>query len=123
PITTATIAMLSALEHLGAKKLAIVSPYSRQSGLDLESTLTANGHQVVAANHHDFLPDSGDSRVWYATNRQPKDITVQMLKQIDVSDADTTLLSSTNWPTLAVINQIEQEYGKQVVTSNQSILW
>lgn len=123
PIITATNAMLAALAHLDSKKLAVVSPYSARSGLDLETTLTANGHQVVSAVHHDFFPESGDPRVWYATNRQPKDITLRLLREIDVTDADTILLPSTNWPTLAVLEQIEQLYGKQVVGSNQSILW
>ncbi|MGB3414087.1 MAG: hypothetical protein WBA28_05165 [Microbacteriaceae bacterium] len=123
PLITATNSMLAALAALQAHRLAVVSPYNAKSGSDLEETLTTNGFDVVASSHHDFLPESGDPRVWFATNRQPKDITLRFLAQLDMSQADAILIPSTNWPTLAVIQKIEELYRLPVITSNQSILW
>lgn len=123
PIATATDTMLSALEAVGAENLAVLTPYSKKSGDDLETTLATQGFNVVSSRHRDFFPDSDDPREWFATNRQPLDITIQLLDEMDISEADTILIASTNWATIAAIPELEAKYSKPVISSNQSILW
>jgi maleate isomerase len=123
PIVTATDAMLAALCEIDAKRLALVTPYTQRSGALLEATFSDHGLEVVSSLHRDFREGSEDPRVWYETNRQPATTAYRMARKADVSDADAVLLSSTNLTTLPLLEQLEQDLGKPVVSTNQSILW
>lgn len=44
-------------------------------------------------------------------------------RRIDVDDADGVYVSCTNWATFDVIDALERDLDKPVVTSNQATLW
>lgn len=123
PVVTATNALLGALEHVGARRIAVATPYSIASGEVLEATFAEHGFAVAAALHRDFSLESSDPRVWYVTNRQPATSAYEMARAVDHPDADTVVVVSTNFATLQVLEQLEQDLGKRVITTNQSILW
>lgn len=123
PVITATNALLAALDASGARNLALATPYSNGSGQVLEQTLSENGYNVTAALHRDFSLESPDPRVWFLTNRQPPIRTYELARAVDNGDADTLVIVSTNWATLPIIDFLERDTGKRVITSNQSILW
>ncbi|MCU1440283.1 MAG: maleate cis-trans isomerase [Rhodoglobus sp.] len=123
PVVTATNALLAALEHAGAERLALATPYSSESGNLLEATLTEHGYHVTSSLHRDFSLESEDPRVWYLTNRQPATLAYGIAKSVDTPDADTVVIVSTNFATLQIIERLEADLGKRVITTNQSILW
>ena len=41
----------------------------------------------------------------------------------DVSGADAVLLSGTGLPTVGMLETLEQDLGKPVISSNQALLW
>lgn len=123
PVVTATGAMLMALSELEVWRVALVTPYQPKSGVLLERTLRNDGLDVVSSLHRDFREGSRDPREWYETNRQPATTVYQMARMADVDDADALLLSATNFSTLSVLDQLERDQGKPVVSTNQSILW
>jgi maleate isomerase len=123
PVVTATIAMLAALEHLQIRRLALVTPYSAESGAILESTLAENGVAVTASVHRDFSRESDDPRVWYLTNRQPDEVAYEMARNLDRSRAEAVLIASTNLATLQIVDQLERDIGVPVISSNSSIVW
>jgi maleate isomerase len=123
PVVTATNAMLAALAALGVSAPALITPYTPRSGDILEATLRDNGREAVRARHRDFRLESDDPREWFNTNRQPVTEAYRMARGIDGTDADGILIASTNLPTFGIIEQLERDAGKPVVTSNQAILW
>ena len=44
-------------------------------------------------------------------------------KQADVKDADGILIFATNFRTLEVLNRLEAELRKPVMSSNQALMW
>ncbi|MDR5700930.1 maleate cis-trans isomerase family protein [Agromyces aerolatus] len=123
PVVTATNALLAALEFSGAKRLAVATPYSAVSAGILEGTLRDHGYDIAASIHRDFSLESSDPRVWYLTNRQPATLSYEIAKSIEDVDADTVVMVSTNWATLQIVEFLERDTGKLVLTTNQSILW
>ena len=47
----------------------------------------------------------------------------RLARQADVPDADAVLLSGTGLPTIGVLELLERDLGKPVVSSNQALLW
>jgi maleate isomerase len=43
--------------------------------------------------------------------------------QLDRTKADAIVLSCTNWPTMEVIERLERETGKPVITTTQATVW
>ncbi|TDE14369.1 hypothetical protein [Jiangella asiatica] len=123
PVVTATNALVVALAHVGARRLALATPYSARSGEILEATLNAQGYEIAASLHRDFSLESADPRVWYLTNRQPATMAYEIARSVDTAKADTVVIVSTNLATLQVVDYLEADLGKQVITTNQSIVW
>lgn len=123
PVVTATNALLAALEFSGAERLAVATPYSAGSGDILEHTLRDHGFEIASSIHRDFSLESADPRVWYLTNRQPATLSYEIAKSLESVEADTVVMVSTNWATLQIVEHLERDTGKRVLTTNQSILW
>jgi maleate cis-trans isomerase len=47
----------------------------------------------------------------------------QLARQADAPDADAVLLSGTGLPTVGVLEVLERDLGKPVISSNQASLW
>jgi maleate isomerase len=113
--TTAT-AIRRALEALDAKSMVLVTPYS-QAVTDHESeffraigidVLTAKGHNLGHSDKYCAAPPSywRDSAL---AARHP--------------NADLYFLSCANIDAIGVVDELERELGKPVITSNQAVLW
>lgn len=123
PVVTATNAMLAAAKQLGLERIAVVTPYGQESGTAFEQTLAESGLTVVSALHRDFRLESDDPREWYVTNRQPATEVYAMARKADTKGAEAVVIAATNLSTFGIIEQLETDLGKPVLTSNQCILW
>ena len=123
PVVTATNAMLAAAGQLGIANAAVVTPYNDASGRDFEQTLRDNGIAISSALHRDFARESTDPRIWYLTNRQPPSEVYAMARKADVDAADAIIIAATNLPTFDIIEHLERDVRKPVITSNQSVVW
>lgn len=123
PVITATNALLAALHATGARSIALATPYSVASAEILETTIVEHGFRVTASVHRDFSLETEDPRVWYLTNRQPATRSYELAKAVENAEADTLVIVSTNWATLQIVEYLEADTGKQVLTTNQCILW
>ena len=67
----------------------------------------------------------GTLQRWFFTSigQIPVESAYRLARFVDRPDADAIFLSCTNLATLGVIEAIEQELGKPVVTSNQATFW
>jgi maleate isomerase len=122
PVVTATDALNAALRDLALTKISLLTPYTSRSGEELEATLADAGVAVVSSRHHDFRPESGESREWYLTNRVAPERIVQMAGELDTAGAQALVIASTNLAALPAIPVLEKLRGVPVLTTNQAII-
>lgn len=111
---TAARAVLVALQHLGVKKLALGTPYpeaiSAKGRIFWEAAgFDIVGHQRLAGVQNIY--DENEERAY------------QLARQANTPDAEAVLLSGTGLPTVGVLDALEQDLKKPVLSSNQASLW
>jgi maleate isomerase len=111
---TAARAVRAALQHLGVKKLALGTPYPESIGARGQAYWKAAGFQVVT---HRRLP--GVENI-YAENEQRA---YQLAREADAPEAEAVLLSGTGLPTVGVLEVLEEDLGKPVISSTQAAFW
>ncbi|MCG8335596.1 MAG: arylmalonate decarboxylase [Proteobacteria bacterium] len=108
--------VLQALRAFKATKIVIASPY-----LDDVNTLEANyledqGFEILEFQGMNILHDSDIRRV------DPKFIK-DYAKKTDCDEAEAIFISCGGLRSIEIIDALEQEVGKPVVTSNQAMFW
>jgi len=114
PALTAAQAILAALEHLGVKRLALATPYPESISAMGRAYWEAAGLTVVG-----YARLSGVTNIYDESEERA----YRLARQADVPDADAVLLSGTGLPTIGVLELLERDLGKPVVSSNQELLW
>jgi len=110
-------AVVEALKSLGAKRIAACSPYSDEVNRRLQAYYTQAGFQILTFAAVDRKRvtniDAADPEVAY-----------QLAKSVGHPEAEAIFISCTAFRGAAeVIEQLEHETGKPVVTSNQATFW
>ena len=123
PAVTATSAMVEALRALEVRRIGLVTPYTKERTQVLQEFLGNRGFEVVAVASRDFSEGSKDPREWYETNRQPPTVAYVMARQVAVPTAEAVLISGTNLRTLEVLEHLEKDTGRPVISTNLCILW
>lgn len=116
PATTTSTALLEALAHLGIKRLALGSAYIPSVNSICAAFLEANGYKVVA---HDGLNVLDNLQI----GRLDVQTAYDMGKQVDRPDADAVVLACTNWKSMDVIERLERDIGKPVLSTTQVSIW
>lgn len=114
--TTAATAQVEALKELGARKIVIGGPWSTEVNKTIVRFAEQNGAEVLA-----------DDAMGIVANREVGLLDAQtafdMGKKLSRPDADAVLLACGNWKTFSIIDKLEREIGKPVLTTNQVSLW
>jgi len=111
---TAARAIHEALRHLGVRRLALATPYPDAIASAGLRYWRAAGFDVVAHRRLDGVAsiyDETEARA-YALGRAT-----------DVPAADALLISGTGLPTAGIVERLERDLGKPVVTSQTATLW
>ena len=111
---TAARAVLAGLQHLGVKKLALGTPYPETISAQGRVFWEAAGFNIVG--YHRLA----DVQNIYAENEERA---YQLARQANTPDAEAVLLSGTGLPTVRVLDTLEQDLKKPVLSSNQASLW
>ncbi|MGE0807585.1 MAG: aspartate/glutamate racemase family protein [Burkholderiaceae bacterium] len=120
PVTTTIDAVLEALAMFGAKSIALATPY-RQFVTDGEiAFLEQNGYRVRSALGLDLGRTHEEKLLLH---RVPPESIRQLALAADSREADVLFLSCTGFGALDVIDRLEAELGKPVITSNQATIW
>ena len=116
PGLTTSTAVLEALTALGAKKVAVLTPYPEETNLAEKKFLEDNGFFVTNIVGMDM---SGYRKIYCAD--QP--FLYKNAKNMDMKGADVFFLSCMALDTLDFIQELEEDLGLPVITSHQATLW
>lgn len=114
PAVTTSEALLEALEALGLSRVAIATPYVPRLTERLEDFLVADGRAVVGVAGLGL-----DRLIWHV----PYSVTADLIRKADRPEAEAVFVSCTNLPTFDLIEPLEEQLGKPVITANQVTAW
>ncbi|MGP3950217.1 maleate cis-trans isomerase family protein [Streptomyces sp. 7N604] len=114
PAVTTSGALLDALHEIGARRIALVTPYTRSVTTTLEEYLAEGGVSVTGRAYLGLT-----RHIWKVPYRD----VVDMARQAVVGAADALFISCTNLPTYDVIPQLEAELRMPVLSANQVTMW
>lgn len=111
---TTSGAMIRALQHVGASRVALVTPYLHTISARLRDFLGEHDIDVVAEHSLGL-----DRNIWSLSSM---DI-FNAVQEADHAGADAIFVSCTNLRTYDVIAPLERMLGKPVLTANQATMW
>ena len=118
PVITAAQAIRSALEALGARRIALVSPYPQGLAAAGCHYWETAGIELVATLRVD--PQLTDTHGIY---EMTSDDALGALRGIERSNADVLVASGTGMPTLRALRSIRSESPVPVISSNLCLAW
>ena len=116
PAFTTSTAIVAALRALGARRVAVVTPYIEPVADGAVAYLEQSGFEVVGRRDLDLLSN-------LAKGRLGPEASAGLVREVDVSEADAVMISCTNWRTFDHLEELEREVGRPVVSSNLATLW
>ena len=115
-VTNPVTAALAAFEHFSAKRISILTPYTRDVNDEMANYFNQQGIEVLN------IAGFGYDNDLEMTCISPAAIATAAL-DVCRDDADLLFISCTAIRTSVVIDQIEKDLGKPVVSSNQALVW
>ncbi len=119
-VTTAQ-AIVQALKTLNVKKLAIATPYYQALNEHEQHFFEALGFEVV--NIIGLGYGQNGPAEFRNIARIKLDEVARHIRAADRTDADAILVSCTDLATLPIVDSLEAELGKPVISSNSATLW
>lgn len=116
PATTAGTATVDAARAVGARRVAIATPYVDSIQALLPPFFAGMGVEVLSTRNMG-VPNS------HALWKIPPEEVRQFARSVDVPGADALVIVATDLPSAPVIEQLEADLGKPVIATNQAILW
>lgn len=114
PFVTAFGSVLEAFARLGVKRIALATPYSREWTLRGKAHLEAHGIEVAAWRHLDDVSNIYD---------ETPERAYELAKRVDVKEAQAVFMSGVGMPTISVIERLERDLGKPVISSCTAMVW
>jgi len=115
--TTPLEAAMAAFKHFDSNNICLITPYADEINQGLRSHIEENGFQVPVMGSWNEPDDAKVGRI------SPESIR-EIALDLGCSDrVDTVFLSCTNLRALCILEEIEKELGKPVISSNQALGW
>ena len=113
---TISSAQLAALRALGATSVAIGAPYPDEVTELLRRFLEESGFRVTAAR------SLGLTSEWEIGNA-PQSVWADLARECDTPDADSVLLACSGIRTSAILEPLERELQKPVISAPAVVMW
>jgi maleate isomerase len=113
-VVTAFGSVVQALGRLDVRRLALGTPYSPETTVQAKAHLEAHGLEVV-----NFANLEGVRNIYDETAERA----YGLARTVDREDAEAVFLSGTGMPTLPVLELLEQDLGKPVISSASAMMW
>ena len=117
PVTNPWSAVKAALRGLGARRIAVLTPYIGEVNYPIYQGLRQAGLEIAAFGTFGVLEDAEIPRI-------PAEAIRQAAEQLLLGTrADALFLSCTNLRTLELLDDLERQLGLPVISSNQALFW
>jgi maleate isomerase len=116
PCTTTSTAVMAAFRQLGVQKVAVATPYPLDVNALEKKFLEDNGFNVVKCDGLDLTDNNILAHV-------SPNVLYRLAKAVDTPEADAIFVSCTGLDALDMIEPLERDIGKPVITSNQASYW
>ncbi|WP_397543946.1 maleate cis-trans isomerase family protein [Roseovarius salis] len=117
PTTDPMSAVIAALRDLGARRIAMVTPYLEEVTRPMRAHLSAHGIETVRALNFGERTDRTVARI---AERSTRDA---ILEAGSGGGVDAVFTSCTNLRSFGVIEDTEARLGLPVISSNSALLW
>lgn len=114
PFVTAYASVLAAFAHLDVKRVALATPYARETTLRGKAHLEAHGLEVASWGHLEDVQNIYD---------ETPERAYALARRVDVPEAQAVFLSGLGMPTLDVLARLERDLGKPVLSSCSAMVW
>ena len=115
--TTPVTAAFAAFEAIGARRIALLTPYREDVNERVRQYVESRGYDVRALGS---FSEDDDTRAARIDQRNIRDAAVVLGRQADV---DMVFISSTSLRLASIAAEIEAEIGKPVSSSNHALAW
>jgi maleate isomerase len=116
PASTTASAVVEALRAIGARRLAVGTPYDEEITRREGAFLEAAGFEVVTIRGLGIGPDREIGALGFDDVRA-------LAASVMTESVDALFLSCTNLAAFPLLAELEAAYGVPVVTSNAATLW
>jgi maleate cis-trans isomerase len=113
PVATAFGSVAAALNTLGVKRLALGTPYSEELTLKGKAHLEGCGFEVVSFGRLKNVTDI------YAETAERA---YQLGRSVNTPEAQAVFLSGTGMPTIDILDVLEQDLGKPVLSAASAMM-
>jgi maleate isomerase len=117
-----TSAVKAALKALNVQRIAVATPYTRDINQIEAHVLTNMGYRItkLIGYHDDVNPDEFKNDM---IGRLEPDDSYKLALDVTSEENEAIFISCTNLRAIEIIQLLEQETGKPVITSNQAAMW
>lgn len=116
PCTTTATAVVEACKALQINNIAIATPYSEEVNKLAYQYFTESGLTITNITGLGIMND-------YKISNLGIDSIYQMAVEVNTADADAVFLSCTGLSAVPLIEVLEEDLQKPVITSNQATFW
>jgi maleate cis-trans isomerase len=114
PIATAFGSVAAALTALDVKRIALGTPYNEEITLKAKAHLVEHGFDVVSFGRLENVKD-----IYEETPERA----YELGRCVDTPMADAVFLSGTGMPTISILEMLEQDLGKPVISAASAMMW
>lgn len=116
PVTNPISALRAACRALGAKRVSLLTPYTRPVNDALAETLTGAGLEVLNVAGFGLDDDAAITGVPSAAILDAAPVALD-------PEAEVLFISCTGLRVVTILRELERRLDRPVVTSNQALLW
>jgi arylmalonate decarboxylase len=120
PTVLTADAVVDALKQLNVRRIALASPRTEFVTQKELKFLADSGFDVVAARSLGLGVTEEERRY---IGRVPSETLYRLALSVDRPEAEALFITCTQLPTLPMIERLEAQLGKPVITSNQATVW
>jgi len=121
PAVATAPAIVRALQALGATKVSVATPYHDALNRHEAAFLANNGIRTLSIAGLGI--GAGGSHEYVQIAQHLAADAFELAVSVDRPEAEAIVISCTDFATLPVIERLERQLGKPVVTSNQATFW
>ena len=112
PTTTTSSSAIDALRRLGVKRISMAMPYIEEVALAAVKFVEESGIVVL-------------KKKWLSETPAyvPRNKVYGLAMEVDTAESEAIFLPCTGWHTIEVIEKLETDLKKPVISSNQATMW